>query len=1208
MKQMTQNLRWLVTLLAMIVNIGTWAEDITQTVSLSEGSYSNRTITWRTNDDAIVIQQSCGTSTTNVYTNDISTPRIFKGHILSFIASNGAKIKRISITYADEYYGNSMTSGTELDGKNVTDTPTLVARTWDTTSGGTHVLSSVNEDGLSEIYIQNVSNNKTVELRPTEISVTYSQGIQTNTHTSRLVFKSQCGGSGIANDEVSWTVTSDAPENSYERIRGIQYGSGSSAVSYLTLTTSGISGTIKSIVVNTSGASGTTAKVSVTVDGNSFGGGAQSLSNDATDYTFSGSASGTIVVTVSQTSAKKALYVKSITVTYEPQQSTPTLVTEIKDFDDLKAFRESVNRGDNYDGVEVKLLEDIDMSGVSTTDNWQASIGTEDHPFKGIFNGQNHTISNLKNRSTQGSGEALPILTPNGLFGYIEGATIQDLSLTGLSIVNYGINTDVTSDETEVFTRGFGGLVGVADNSTIINCDVKGSVTYATSNNVGFVVGLMKGSSSVTGCDVDITTLNGHRATGGIVGGIQVDGNKTATITDCSTKGAGGGNAYTGGVAGYIYTAADGSKAIISKCFNKANFSGAYDYMGGVVGYVVSERVTIESCYNEGHIGGGLSKFIGGIAGYNKGVITNCYNTGAVAGSANIGGIIGLSESNTYSYVYCTGEITGDKVGGIIGAGRGSVYGHCYYLSTLADYGCASGTGATPDGRSLGDQISDEAMNFTKLSLSEMQGWKLSSDASDKLGEGKDLGTGFGEERKWLFVRANLPILTGVRGQTVQIVGAPGQHNASESSTYTYAYASFYSDMTFKCTTSFTGVYNEKYKGYSKSAFEVKFVQVPQGIMYGGVDSNGKKKGYILFQNYIVDDSEIDPKPIFTLDYLPNEVATSDAAMSLKDGNIFYGTHSYTLKDDMKVSDGNLYSLSVIDKVAAYRPYTGKYLGGNKSYIIYNYEEVAQSLGTEPTANPTANQVRPAAIRLNNLFVEPSKVLLGDVDVDGSVTISDVVKVVNAIISDVYDDDVMEYGDVNGDGELDVADVVGIVNTVLDIRYDDVKARKVSSAVNGGNEASLEQNDGLVDFLLNNSNTFCAFQFYMNAEDGLDCEKVTLSARAKGHSVSMNKLSDGRYKVMCYSGGNNTFTGNEGELFNILIGGASGKLTLENLFFVTPGASKVKFGNLDIDVVPTGINSIDADVNANAIFDLSGRRVQQPQKGVYIVNGKKIMY
>jgi hypothetical protein len=105
----------------------------------------------------------------------------------------------------------------------------------------------------------------------------------------------------------------------------------------------------------------------------------------------------------------------------------------------------------------------------------------------------------------------------------------------------------------------------------------------------------------------------------------------------------------------------------------------------------------------------------------------------------------------------------------------------------------------------------------------------------------------------------------------------------------------------------------------------------------------------------------------------------------------------------------------------------------------------------------------------------------------------------------------------------------------------------------------------------------------------------------------MNKLTDGRYKVMCYSGVNKSFEGSEGELFNILTSGASGQLTLEDLFFVTPGASKVKFGNMDIDVVATGISSIEADEKANTIFDLSGRRVQKAQKGVYIVNGKKVI-
>ena len=39
----------------------------------------------------------------------------------------------------------------------------------------------------------------------------------------------------------------------------------------------------------------------------------------------------------------------------------------------------------------------------------------------------------------------------------------------------------------------------------------------------------------------------------------------------------------------------------------------------------------------------------------------------------------------------------------------------------------------------------------------------------------------------------------------------------------------------------------------------------------------------------------------------------------------------------------------------------------------------------------------------------------------------------------------------------------------------------------------------------------------------------------------------------------------------------------------------------------TGINAVDAMVDNSEMFDLSGRRIVAPAKGVYIVNGKKIM-
>ncbi len=141
--------------------------------------------------------------------------------------------------------------------------------------------------------------------------------------TSTLTFTAACGGSGTADDGTAWTVSSDASESVFDSNRGIHYGTGSAAVSHLTLTTSGISGTITQIKVNAAGASGTSAKLNVTVGGAAFGT-EQSLTATATEYTLTGSASGTIVVTLSQTSAQKALYVKSIEVTYTSTVAPPT--------------------------------------------------------------------------------------------------------------------------------------------------------------------------------------------------------------------------------------------------------------------------------------------------------------------------------------------------------------------------------------------------------------------------------------------------------------------------------------------------------------------------------------------------------------------------------------------------------------------------------------------------------------------------------------------------------------------------------------------------------------------------------------------------------------------------------------------------------------------------------------------------------------------
>ena len=135
--------------------------------------------------------------------------------------------------------------------------------------------------------------------------------------TSTLTFSAKCNGSGTADDGASWTVTSDGTESNFDS-KGIHYGTSNAQVTYIQLSTSDISGTITKVVVNASTASGVTATVSVTVGGAAFGGEAKSLTSSAANYTFNGSASGEIIVRVEKPSkAAKALYVKSIAVTYE---------------------------------------------------------------------------------------------------------------------------------------------------------------------------------------------------------------------------------------------------------------------------------------------------------------------------------------------------------------------------------------------------------------------------------------------------------------------------------------------------------------------------------------------------------------------------------------------------------------------------------------------------------------------------------------------------------------------------------------------------------------------------------------------------------------------------------------------------------------------------------------------------------------------------
>lgn len=60
-------------------------------------------------------------------------------------------------------------------------------------------------------------------------------------------------------------------------------------------------------------------------------------------------------------------------------------------------------------------------------------------------------------------------------------------------------------------------------------------------------------------------------------------------------------------------------------------------------------------------------------------------------------------------------------------------------------------------------------------------------------------------------------------------------------------------------------------------------------------------------------------------------------------------------------------------------------------------------------------------------------------------------------------------------------------------------------------------------------------------------------------------------------------------------------------YLTVPAGSEAKAFYFNAQDVATAISKLNAETTSNAIYDLSGRRVQNAQKGIFIVNGKKVI-
>lgn len=245
-----------------------------------------------------------------------------------------------------------------------------------------------------------------------------------------------------------------------------------------------------------------------------------------------------------------------------------------------------------------KLIADIDMGY-----NVWTPIGNNTLAFKGTFDGNGHTISNLSVVSTDGYA---------GLFGKVQNGYVHDLIINNASITSSGNYAGV--------------LGGHFSDTTVKDITIKGDVEVTGLSKAAYVGG------AIGHFDGKANTNYYPQS----IGKVYVEG----FVSSDTGK-------YVGGVIGNI------SGASAGEISSKANVISNGDDIGGLFGRMSS--VTLDDVISYGDVTGKSN--VGGIAGemsssVSKSIFAYGYVQGKSASSANLGGLFGSTSGGETHYAF----------------------------------------------------------------------------------------------------------------------------------------------------------------------------------------------------------------------------------------------------------------------------------------------------------------------------------------------------------------------------------------------------------------------------------------------------------------------------------------------------------------------------------------------------------------------------
>ncbi len=234
----------------------------------------------------------------------------------------------------------------------------------------------------------------------------------------------------------------------------------------------------------------------------------------------------------------------------------------------------------------------------------------------------------------------------------------------------------------------------------------------------------------------------------------------------------------------------------------------------------------------------------------------------------------------------------------------------------------------------------------------------------------------------------------------------------------------------------------------------------------------------------------------------------------------------------------------------------------------------------------------------------------GDVNADGDTNMVDVVDIVRFVVGTPSDMFIEVMADLNNSKSVNVADAVVLVNEIVgDMNY----AKPMWAPAMTDDVLALAGDGNRLSLLMEGNGQYAAFQCDLWLPEGMDVMDVQLNdSRRQGHQLLYNKVGDGHYRVVAISTAANSFRGTGGELLGLTLDGfATDDIRMDNIHFVTTRGDDIAFDDLDLNYgnegVATGIASTAKEKESGTIYNLNGQRLIVPQKGLNIVNGKKVV-